>query len=150
MLTVSDVDSLDAHVGQLIGTSGWLDVDQARIDIFADATDDHQWIHVDAARAAEGPFGATIAHGYLILSLLAPMVRAVLDLEGTKQAVNYGLGKVRFTAPVRAGSQICGHAVLAQATRIDATVQLALDWTVEVSDSDRPACVAEQLLRVYL
>src|SRR6266403_412748 len=107
MTTIVDtLDDVASLVGKELGTSSWIDVDQVRIDTFADATDDHQWIHMDPVRAADGPFGGTIAHGYLTLSLLAPMWTDILEVRDVKTKVNYGLNKVRFPSPVPSGSKI--------------------------------------------
>jgi acyl dehydratase len=135
---------LDA-AGTDLGTSAWRTVDQARIDTFADATDDHQWIHVDPARAAEGPFGGPIAHGYLTLSLLAPMQFEILQVDGTALVVNAGSDRVRFITPVTAGSRVRGSAVLSGAERVPLGVRARTTVTVEIEGQDRPALVAETL-----
>jgi acyl dehydratase len=134
-------------IGQELGVSDWQLVDQARIDAFAEATGDRQWIHVDRARAAASPLGATIAHGFLTLSLLPSFTQALFVVEGVPSRLNYGLDRVRFVAPVPSGSRLRGRVVLASAeTRADGTTLVALDVTIELEDSPRPACVARQLV----
>ena len=135
---------LDA-AGTDLGTSGWLLVDQQRIDRFADATDDHQWIHVDPERAAAGPFGGTIAHGYLSLSLLAPIMFDLLHVEACALVVNAGSDRVRFVSPVRAGSRVRARATLVGAERIPTGVRARTAVTLEVEGGDKPALVAETL-----
>lgn len=146
MRTFTTVEELAAAVGQPVGSSDWLLVDQERVDAFADATDDHQWIHVDRERAAESPFGGTIAHGYLTLSLL-PMLGAqifALDTPGAK--LNYGVNKVRFPAPLRVGKRVRAHASVAGVTELTTGTQLTLGWTIEIEDEPKPACVAETVV----
>ncbi|MGP3974474.1 MaoC family dehydratase [Streptomyces sp. 8N114] len=146
----TSADELRAAVGQELGHSDWLEVDQKRIDLFADATGDHQWIHVDPERAAEGPFGSTIAHGYLTLSLLPALVPQILRVEGMKMGVNYGTNKVRFPAPVPVGSRLRARATLADVNETsDGGVQVAAQVTVEREGGDKPVCVAESLSRYY-
>ena len=141
---------LRARVGTELGRSRWVDVTQARIATFADATDDHQWIHVDEARAArESPFGTTVAHGFLTLSLLPSMVADVLDLTDAKLVVNYGLNKVRFPAPLPSGSRVRAVIVLAALDEEGGAAQLTLDVTVEREGGTKPVCVAEFLVRRY-
>lgn len=140
-------------VGSELGPGPWLRVDQRRIDTFADATDDHQWIHTDPERAAHGPFGATVAHGYLTLGLVAPLLDALLVVDGAAMGVNYGLDRVRFPAPVTAGSRVRARAVLVELDPVPGGVQARLDVTVErdagVEDGGKPACVATVLCRFY-
>ncbi|HET9507496.1 MAG TPA: MaoC family dehydratase [Gaiellaceae bacterium] len=140
-------------IGELAGRellSGWREVDQARIDLFAQATDDPQWIHVDAARAAAGPFGTTIAHGFLTLSLVVPLFdEALPPLDGYALTVNYGLNRVRFTAPVPVGSRIRGRFRVEAVDEIPGGEQLTVAVTVELEGSEKPACVAEALFRFY-
>jgi acyl dehydratase len=143
------LSDLEPLVGQEIGVSEWIDVDQSRIDAFARATDDLQWIHVDAERAAAGPFGTTIAHGYLTLSLLAPMSYSALAVADSPMGVNYGLNRVRFIAPVPAGSRLRGRFKLLEYKPIDGGAQLTCEVTVERDGSDRPVCVAESISRRY-
>lgn len=144
---VETLDDLASFVGKELGTSSWVDVDQARINGFAEATDDHQWIHVDAERAKDGPFGQTIAHGYLTLSLLIPMWTDILEVRDVHTKVNYGLNKVRFPSPVPSGSKIRAHATLAAFDAIPGGAQLTIDTLVERQGSDKPACVAQIVLR---
>ena len=140
----------DALVGTDLGTSGWVEIDQARIDTFADATDDHQWIHVDPrAGQADGPFGTTIAHGYLTLSLLIPMWTEILDVGEARTKVNYGLNKVRFPAPVPVGSKIRATARLAAVEPIAGGVQVTVDAVIERDGGDKPVCVAQPVFRFY-
>ena len=136
-------------VGQEIAVSGWITVDQHRIDLFADATGDDQWIHVDAERAAKGPFGTTIAHGFLTLSLLPEMAAAAMEIRDTRMGVNYGLNKVRFPAPVPSGSRLRGHFKLLAFEPLDGGAQLTMEVTMEREGSDKPVCVAESLARRY-
>lgn len=140
-------EALRAAVGEEFGPSGWLEVDQQRIDLFAEATGDHQWIHVDPARAAAGPFGTTIAHGYLTLSLLPSFVPMLLRVENVRMGINYGVNKVRFPAPVPAGSRLRARARLAEATETEGGVQLTTVVTVEREGGDKPVCVAESVSR---
>jgi acyl dehydratase len=138
---------LRALVGDEIGTSSWVEVTQDLIDGFADLTGDHQWIHTDLERAASGPFGTTIAHGYLTLSLLIPLLEEVLVIENRTSSVNYGLDKVRFPAPVPSGSRVRLTAKLAEVTDVDSGVQLKVDCVFQIEDQERPACVARAVLR---
>ncbi|MFE6159734.1 MaoC family dehydratase [Streptomyces sp. NPDC056486] len=146
----ASADDLRAGVGEQLGHSEWLEVDQKRIDLFADATGDHQWIHVDAEKAAQGPFKTTIAHGYLTLSLLPSLVPQVMRVEGMKMGVNYGTNKVRFPSPVPSGSRVRATAVLTEVEQTkDGGVQITAKVTVEREGSDKPACVAESVSRYY-
>ena len=140
---------LQALVGQEIGLSDWLAIDQRRIDLFAQATDDHQWIHVDAARAAKGPFGLTVAHGFLTLSLLPPLFASGFSIGGIGMGINYGLNRVRFPAPVRVGSRLRGRFSLLSYEPLEGGAQLTVKVTVEMEGSDKPACVAESVTRRY-
>ncbi|MEV5712859.1 MaoC family dehydratase [Amycolatopsis mediterranei] len=150
MRVLHGLEEIFAAKGSLLGTSDWVTVDQDRIDAFAGATGDHQWIHVDPERAAAGPFGATIAHGYLTLSLLPMFMVAVYRVEGARMAVNYGLNKVRFVTPVRVGSRLRGRTELVDAQPLDgAAAQLVFRTTVEIEGAERPACVAETVSRQY-
>jgi acyl dehydratase len=140
---------LGAHIGLPIGPSRWIAVDQPRIDAFAQCTEDPQWIHVDAERAArESPFGGTVAHGFLTLSLLAPTIfEALLPRVQVRQAVNYGLDKVRFIAPLRAGKRVRNHSSLAAVDdKGNGRVLLTIDNTVEIEGEDKPALVAQALV----
>ena len=144
---VETLDDLASFVGKELGSSSWIDVDQARINGFAHATDDHQWIHVDVDRAKDGPFGETIAHGYLTLSLLIPMWTSILEVRDVRTMVNYGLNRVRFPSPVPSGSKIRAHATLTAFEAISGGAQLTIDILVERQSGDKPACVAQLVLR---
>ncbi|EYT64611.1 dehydratase [Dietzia sp. UCD-THP] len=143
MRVFEGLEQLEAELGRHVGYSDWLEITQDRIDAFAEATGDHQWIHVDPVRAAQGPYGATIAHGYLTLSLLPVLGAEVLDIRGFRMMINYGVDKVRFPAPVPVGSRIRAGIELTSLQRKSAGVQLNSLVTVEVEGSDRPAVVAE-------
>ncbi|KJY27739.1 MULTISPECIES: MaoC family dehydratase [Streptomyces] len=145
----TSAEELRAAIGEPLGPSGWLEVDQKRIDLFADATGDHQWIHVDPERAAAGPFGTTIAHGYLTLSLLPSLVPQIMRVEGMRMGINYGLGKVRFPATVPVGSRLRATAVITEVTEAGGGVQVAATVTVEREGGEKPVCVAESLSRYY-
>ena len=150
MITISSVEDLTPHIGQHLGYSAGHLVTQERVDTFAEATGDHQWIHVDPVRAAEGPFGGTIAHGYLTLSLGPTMIHDIVKWENVRMGVNYGLNKVRFPSPVPVGSNLRLGAVLTGAEPLgDGGVQVTMDLTFEVEGSPKPACVAELILRYY-
>ncbi|TXR57045.1 MaoC family dehydratase [Quadrisphaera setariae] len=140
---------LPGLAGTEIGTSEWITVTQERIGTFADATDDHQWIHVDPERAASGPFGAPIAHGFLTLSLFIPLWSQLLEVSDATTLVNYGLDKVRFTSPVKAGSRVRLVATLTSVTEVKGGLQLAVSGVLELEGSERPALVVEFLSRVY-
>ena len=136
--------------GTELGSSSWRVVDQAMIDTFADATGDHQWIHVDPERAAAGPFGRTIAHGFLTVSLLPVLVSEVYRVDGVRMAVNYGLDKVRFIAPVPVGSRVRATSrLLRTEARDDGAVRVFLESTVELEGSDKPACIAQTIAQLY-
>jgi acyl dehydratase len=136
------------NVGKQLGASDWLEIDQERIDLFADATGDHQWIHVDPDRAAQGPFGSTIAHGYLTLSLVNLFLPQVVEVRGISMGVNYGSNKLRFPAPVPVGSRIRGSAELVEAEEVKGgAIQAVIRVTIEVEGSDRPACVVDTISR---
>ena len=140
------VDSLRAAAGGDLGSSGWLLVTQERVDAFAEATGDFQWIHVDRVRAAAGPYGGTLAHGFLTLSLVPVLASEVFRVEVDRPRLNYGLDRVRFPAPVRVGARIRCRVRLAEVTDEPAGVRLTLDHTVELEGGTRPACVARQLV----
>ena len=140
---------LAALTGREIGVSGWFGVEQPRIDAFADATDDHQWIHVDPVRAAAGPFGATVAHGFLTLSLLPALSEDAFQIDDARIGINYGLNRVRFPAPVRVGSRLRGRFVLDAFEPIDGGAQMVVTCTMELEGSDKPACVAESVVRRF-
>ncbi|WP_225804413.1 MaoC family dehydratase [Streptomyces sp. NK15101] len=148
-LTVHGIDEIKAQAGADLGHSSWVEIAQPRVDTFADATDDHQWIHVDAGRAAAGPFGGTIAHGYLTLSLLIPMWSELLRVEGVSMAVNYGLNKVRFPSPVRVGSKIRAHGRVVSVEDVKGGVEVVVDLTVEIDGVAKPACVAQAVYRFF-
>ena len=149
MRTFTTLDEVAAASGSDIGTSEWLDVDQPRIDAFADATLDHQWIHVDPERAAQGPFGTTIAHGFLTLSLLPAFFASAFDIGDVRMGVNYGLNRVRFTAPVPVGSRLRASFRLLAYEPLDGGAQLVTEVTVEREGAERPACVTEAVTRRY-
>lgn len=142
-------EELLAAVGEEIGVSSWLEITQERVDQFAEATGDQQWIHVDLERAVDGPFGGTIAHGYLTLSLMVPFMLEVYRVENRKHAVNYGLNKVRFTSPVPVGSRLRGRLTLAEASEVAGGLQILWAVTIEREGEERPACVAESITRIY-
>jgi acyl dehydratase len=147
--TVEGVDAFAGLVGSHLGYSDWVTVDQARIDRFADATGDHQWIHVDPERARGGPFGTTIAHGYLTLSLVPSLLAQVVRVDGVAYAVNYGCNKVRFPSPVPSGSELRLGASVASVEEVGGGVQVALDVTLEVRDAPKPSCAAQVVYRYY-
>ena len=152
MSTVANgLDEITALAGADLGHTGWMEVTQERVNTFADAAGDHQWIHVDAARAAAGPFGGTIAHGYLTLALVIPLFAELLEVTGISMAINYGLNKVRFPAPVPVGAKIRLAAVVAavEPAGDGQSVQLTADFTVEVDGGAKPACVAQAIYRYY-
>ena len=150
MTTTTTLADLPTYQGRELGTSDWIEVTQHRVDTFADATGDHQWIHVDVERAkAESPFGGPIGHGYLTLSLLIPLWSQVLTVTDTKMAVNYGLNKVRFPSPVPVGSKIRLTATLADVEEIAGGLQLTVAAVIEREGGDKPVCVAEPVFRFY-
>ena len=146
MRTFSTFEEIQSAVGEEIGTSEWVEIDQARVDQFADATGDHQWIHVDVERAKEGPFGGTIAHGYLTLSLIPWLGSKVFALETPGAKLNYGVNKVRFPNPVRVGSRVRSTISVADVTDLPAGKQLTLKHVVEIEGEAKPACVAETVV----
>ena len=141
--------ALGELVGVELGPSSWIDVTQERIDAFAATTDDPQWIHTDPERAAAGPFGGTIAHGFLTLSLVAPVSQRLMQVSDAVMGVNYGLDRVRFPAPLPVGAQWRGGMEIVEVTEIPGGVQIKSRITIEVKDSEKPACVADSLVRVY-
>ena len=148
--TISHPKDLLTMVGDDLGTSPWLEVTQEMIDLFADATGDHQWIHVDVERAKDGPFGGPIAHGYLTLSLLIPLWSQILVIEELDMAVNYGLNKVRFPAPVPAGAQVRVTAALAGAEEVNGGgIQATIDTVMHLGGADKPVCIAQMVHRYY-
>jgi acyl dehydratase len=150
MRTFKHLSELQSLVGQEVGLSDWITIDQQRIDLFAQATGDHQWIHVDPQRAAKGPFGTTIAHGFLTLSLLPEMSASAMHVDDAQMGVNYGLNKVRFTAPVPVGSRLRGRFTLLAYEPIEGGAMLTTQVTMEREGSDKPVCVAESLARRYV
>ena len=149
MKSFKHLSEMQAMVGEHVGTSDWITVTQERVNLFADATGDHQWIHIDPERAAKGPFGTTIAHGFLTLSLLPEMNASAMEVLDTRMGVNYGLGKVRFPAPVPVGSRLRGHFKLTKYEPLEGGAQLTVQVTMEREGSDKPVCVAESLARRY-
>ena len=145
-IAYADLASL---VGKELGPTEWREVTQEQVNTFADATDDHQWIHTDPERAKDGPFGAPIAHGFLTLSLLIPMWESLLDVEGVTTKVNYGLDKVRFVSPVKVGAKIRMSAVVAEVEEVRGGYQMVIDTTIETEGGERPAVVARSLQRFY-
>jgi acyl dehydratase len=143
----SGLDEFVAAQGSQLGPTDWLEVTQERVNLFADATNDHQWIHVDPERAANGPFGGTIAHGLLTLSLLPHFTHQLYTVDNIAMAVNYGYNKVRFITPVRVGSKIRARAEIAKVDQLDGAVQATVPVTVEIEGSDKPAAVAESIVR---
>ena len=150
MRSFEHLSELQALVGEPIGVSDWITIDQQRIQMFADATGDQQWIHVDAERAAAGPFGAPIAHGFLTLSLLPAMGATAFKVLDTRMGVNYGLGRVRFPAPVPVGSRLRGHFKLIKYEPLEGGAQITVEVTMEREGFDKPVCVAESLARRYV
>jgi len=146
---VHGLTDLLALGGTDLGHSRWLEIAQDRVNTFADATDDHQWIHTDPERAAAGPFGAPIAHGYLTLSLLIPLWSELLRVEGVAMAVNYGLNKVRFPSPVKVGSKIRAHGAIASVAEVKGGAEVTVDLTVEIDGVAKPAVVAQAVYRFY-
>lgn len=144
------LDDLSGLVGQEFAHSEVLLVDQARIDAFAEATEDRQWIHVDPERAAGGPFGATIAHGFLTLSLLPPLMYSAFAIDDVRMGVNYGVNRVRFPAPVLVGSRVRARFKLLGFEAIDGGAQLTIEATMQRVGHDKPVCVAEQVVRQYV
>jgi len=152
-MPVTEIEStaqLAEYVGQEVGTSDWLEVSQERINQFAEATEDRQWIHIDVERAAlESPFKETIAHGFLSLSLLSVLGKGAMSVGGVRMGINYGLNRVRFVSPVPAGARIRGRFTLATLEEIKGGVQATWNVSVEREGSDKPCCVAEWLVRYY-
>jgi acyl dehydratase len=146
MRVLDDLDGLAELAGEELGTSEWLEIDQERVNLFADATGDHQWIHVDVERAEAGPFGGTIAHGYLTLSLVPFLGAQVFSLETPGAKLNYGVNKVRFPSPVRVGSRVRSHVTMGEVTDLPAGKQLTLRHTIEIEGATKPACVAETVV----
>jgi acyl dehydratase len=148
-VSVDGLDELRKLSGSDLGTSSWIEITQDRVNTFADATGDHQWIHVDVEKAAAGPFGAPIAHGYLTLSLFVPLFTELLDVQGVTTKVNYGLNKVRFPSPVPVGSRIRLTARLASVEDVAGGVQVTVDGTIEIEGGAKPAAVLQSVSRFY-
>ena len=150
-LVLNSLQSLTDYAGREIGVSAWVAVTQERIDRFAEATGDRQWIHMDAERARrESPYGTTIAHGFLTLSLLSQFLREVIELpSGVRQAINYGLNRVRFPAPVRAGEKIRARVRLQSCRELPGCVEAVFEFTIETEGGEKPCCVAEWILRYF-
>lgn len=150
MKTFQTLSDLAACIGQEVAVSDWLTITQQQVNLFAEATGDHQWIHIDPEKAAAGPFGTTIAHGFLTLSLLPRFFESSMEIVECRMGVNYGLNKVRFTAPVPVGSRLRARMTLLSAEPIEANgLQMAWNVTVEREGADKPVCVAESLVRRY-
>ncbi|WP_307829892.1 MaoC family dehydratase [Antrihabitans stalagmiti] len=147
MKVFASIDEFVSAEGESLGTTDWITIDQGRIDTFAEATGDHQWIHVDPDKAAAGPFGTTIAHGLLTLSLLPLLTHQLYTVDGITMGINYGFDKVRFISPVRVGSRLRASAVIASVTPIPGGVQAKVVVTIELENSEKPACVAESIAR---
>ncbi len=150
MNTYARLAEMQALVGATLGTSEWVDIDQARIDQFAAVTGDRQWIHVDPVRAAAGPFGSTVAHGYLTLSLLPVMVQSAFSIADVRMSVNYGLNRVRFPAPVPVGSRLRGHFKLMSFEPIAGGAQIVTEASIERDGQAKPVCVAEAVARHFV
>ncbi|QFS90337.1 putative enoyl-CoA hydratase 1 [Mycobacterium sp. THAF192] len=147
MKVFESLADFESATGAELGPTDWLVVDQQRVDKFADSTDDHQWIHVDPERAAAGPFGGTIAHGLLTLSLLPRFMHDLYRVDNVKMAINYGFNKVRFITPVPVGAKVRASAKVAQVNKLDGAVQAIFVTTIEVQDADKPAAVIESIIR---
>ena len=150
MTSFEHLADLQVRVGEEVGVSDWITVDQQRINLFAEATGDHQWIHIDPERAAKGPFGTTIAHGFLTLSLLPEMSASAFQVRDTRMGVNYGLDRVRFPAPVPSGAKLRGRFKLLKYEPLEGGAQLTVEVTMEREGSAKPVCVAESLARRYV
>jgi acyl dehydratase len=149
MRVFTGADELRAAAGEQLGVSGWMTIEQQRVNAFADATEDHQWIHIDPQRAAAGPFGTTIAHGFLTLSLLPHLIDQTYRVEGTTMVINYGLNKVRFPAPVPVGCSVRAEVALAEVTEVSGGLQLVVRATLQIDGNAKPGCVADWVTRVY-
>lgn len=149
MTTTVAYDQALGLAGTDLGWSDWCEITQDRVNVFADATDDHQWIHVDPERAKDGPFGGAIAHGFLSLSLTAKFWSELFDMTGVRTRVNYGLEKVRFVSPVAVGARVRMHAVIAEVAEVPGGYQFTVDQTIEVDGGTKPAVVARGLYRFY-
>ncbi|RZK73529.1 MAG: MaoC family dehydratase [Rhodococcus sp. (in: high G+C Gram-positive bacteria)] len=143
MRVFQGIDDVESAVGEHLGHSDWLEITQERVNVFADATGDHQWIHVDPERAAQGPFGAPIAHGYLTLSLLPTLGAELMRVDGVKLVINYGLNKVRFPQPVKVGAKVRAGGEIVSFEHTKQGAQVVVKFTIEIEGADKPACVAE-------
>src|SRR5688572_20335966 len=150
MTTFASPSELAGSVGSHLGYSDWLEITQERINAFADATDDHQWIHVDPEQARSGPFGTTIAHGYLTLSLAVRFAAEIFQVNGRVMGVNYGSNRVRFISPVPVGSKLRAGGTLAAVEEVAGGYQVTIDLTFEIEGAEKPACVAQVLYRMYV
>ena len=151
MVTTADgVEGVKALVGKPLGPTGWMTVTQEQVDLFADATGDHQWIHVDVERAKAGPFGGTIAHGYLTLALIPQFLPDLLEVSGFSMGINYGAERIRFPSPVPVGARLRATAVVDEVTDVAGGIQMRVTVTLEIEDQPKPALVAVVLLRRYL
>jgi acyl dehydratase len=146
---IDGIAGLKEQIGQHLGYSDWHEVTQEQVNLFAEATGDHQWIHVDVERAKAGPFGGPIAHGYLTLSLTPTLLEQVIQVSGISMGINYGLNRLRFPSPVPVGSKVRAGAKLAGVEDVEGGVQVTLEVTYEVEGATKPACVAEVLFRYY-
>jgi acyl dehydratase len=146
---IDGINGLEKLVGEHLGYSEWHEITQEQVNLFADATGDHQWIHVDVERAKAGPFGGPIAHGYLTLSLAPTLLTEIMHVDGVTMGVNYGLNKLRFPSPVPVGSKLRAGVKLASVEQVNGGVQVTLDATFEVEGGTKPVCVAEILFRYY-
>lgn len=148
MKVFDNLSEFVAAAGSQLGPTEWMEITQDRVNLFADATDDHQWIHVDPERAAAGPFGGTIAHGLLTLSLLPHFMHQLYRVDNVSLAVNYGYNKVRFITPVKVGANVRAGAVISKVDQLDGAVQATMTVTVEIEGSDKPAAVVESIVRI--
>ena len=151
MKTFQTLQELAACVGQTVAVSPWTEITQEQVNMFAEATGDHQWIHIDVEKAKAGPFGAPIAHGFLTLSLIPKLSQSAIKIKDVRMGVNYGLNKVRFTSPVPVGSKVRGHMKLLDAVAIDGNgMQFTWEMKIEREGSEKPSCIAESLARYYV
>lgn len=148
-ITVGSIEEYASHVGEHLGWSEWTTVTQQQVNAFAEATGDRQWIHVDPERAKDGPFGGTIAHGYLTLSLIPVLMAGMIQVTGARMGVNYGANRIRFPSPVHVGAEIRLGATLAEVTEIDGGAQSVVDVTIEERGAAKPSCVAQVVFRSY-
>ena len=146
---MSSIRELEGRVGEEIGVSPWLEITQERIDTFAKAIDDYQWIHVDRERAKASPFGGTVAHGFLTLSILSHLAERTFSFSDRKMGINYGLNRVRFTSPVKSGSRVRARFTLAGYDKLEGGVQITWNTTIEIENSPKPALIAEWIGRHY-